>query len=177
MTVCDGQCSGAPCRREPRMNVSRLRLGQVEQAGSDRRSGQAPWSAGHMTTQSYQRKENNPVPHLELNLAPTAEDMPDMALALIRAIIAAADQDRDEMTVLLIHGEPAAVIAPYGHERRPGAAAEIRFDQTAPPEARLVLTDTWGGSIRMSTGEFRQLAREGVSSRFEAMAQIAESWP
>jgi hypothetical protein len=49
------------------------------------------------------------VPHLELNLAPTAEDMPDMAIALIRAIIAAADQDRDEMTVLLIHGEPAAL--------------------------------------------------------------------
>ena len=70
-----------------------------------------------------------------------------------------------------------AVIAPYGHERRPGAAAEIRFDQTAPPEARLVVTDTWGGSIRMSAEEFRQLAREGVSSCFEAMAQIAESWP
>ena len=74
------------------------------------------------------------MPHLELNLAPTAQDMPDMAIALIRAIIAAADKDRDEMTVLLIHGEPAAVIAPYGHERRPGAAAEIRFDQTAPPK-------------------------------------------
>ena len=116
------------------------------------------------------------MPHLELNLAPTAGDMPDMALALIRAIIAAAGQDRDEMTVLLIHGEPAAVIAPYGHDRRPGAAAGIGFDQTAPPEARLVLTDTWGGSIRMSAGEFRQLAREGVSDRFEAMAAIAESW-
>ncbi len=117
------------------------------------------------------------MPRLELNLAPTAGDMPDMALALIRAIIAAADQDRDEMTVLLIHGEPAAVIAPYGHDRRPGAAAGIGFDQAAPPEARLVLTDTWGGSIRMSAGEFRQLAREGVSDRFEAMAQIAESSP
>ena len=116
------------------------------------------------------------MPHLELNLAPTAEDMPDMALALIQAIIAAADSDKDEMTVLLIHGEPAAVIAPYGHEKRPGAAAEIRFDQTAPPEARLVLTDARGGSIRMSTQEFRQLAREGTSSRFETMAQIAESW-
>ena len=117
------------------------------------------------------------MPQLELNTAPTAADMPDMAVALIRAIIAAADQDQDEMTVLLIGGEPAAVIAPYGHERRPGAAAGIRFDQTAPPEARLVLTDTWGGSIRMSTQEFRQLAAEGVSSRFEAMAHIAESWP
>ncbi len=116
------------------------------------------------------------MPYFELNLAPTAEDMPDMALALIRAIIAAADKDPDEMTVLLVHGEPAAVIAPYGHQRRPGAAAQIRFDHTAPPEARLVLTDTWGGSIRMSTEEFRQLAREGVSSRFETMAQIAESW-
>jgi hypothetical protein len=28
----------------------------------------------------------------------------------------------------------------------------------------------------MSTGEFRQLGREGVLSSFEAMAQIAESW-
>jgi hypothetical protein len=27
-----------------------------------------------------------------------------MAIALIRAIIAAADKDQDEMTVLLIHG-------------------------------------------------------------------------
>ena len=59
------------------------------------------------------------MPHLELNLAPTAEDMPDMAVALIRAIIAAAGKDQDETTVLLIHGEPAAVIAPYGHDRRP----------------------------------------------------------
>jgi hypothetical protein len=126
---------------------------------------------------SKRQKEDDSVPHLELNLAPTAQDMPDMALALIRAIIAAADKDQDEMTVLLIHGEPAAVIAPYGHERRSGAAAEIRFDQTAPPEARLVLTDAWGGSICMSIEEFRQLAREGVSRRFEAMAQIAESWP
>jgi len=114
---------------------------------------------------SNQRKENTPVSHLEMNLAPTAQDVPDMDIALIRTIIAAADKDRDEMTVLLIHGEPAAVIAPYGYERRPGAAAEIRFDQTAPPEARFMLTDVWGGSIRMSTGEFRQLAREGVLSR------------
>ena len=69
------------------------------------------------------------------------------------------------------------MIAPYGHEKRPGAAAGVCFDQTAPPEARLVLTDTWGGSIRMSADEFRQLAKEGVSSRFDATAQIAESWP
>jgi hypothetical protein len=38
-----------------------------------------------------------------------------------------------------------------------------------------VLKDAWGGSIRVSTGEFRQLARAGVSPRFEAMAQIAGS--
>jgi hypothetical protein len=117
------------------------------------------------------------VAHLEMNLAPAAEDMPELALALMRAVIAAADQDQDEMTVLLIGGEPKAVIAPYGHERRPGAAAEIAFDQTAPPEARLVLKDTWGGSIRMSTAEFPHLATEGISSRFEMMAQIADSWP
>src|SRR5271170_5140432 len=107
--------------------------------------------AGITATVTSTRRTTS-VPHLELNLAPTAEDMPDMAVALIRAIIAAAGKDQDEMTVLLVHGEPAAVIAPYGHERRPGAAAEIRFDQTAPPDARLVLTDTWGGSIRMSAG-------------------------
>jgi hypothetical protein len=86
------------------------------------------------------------VPHLELNLAPTAQDMPDLALALIRAIIAAADKDQDEMTVLLIHGEPAAVIEPYGHDRRPGAAAEIRFDQTAPPEAHALCSPTRGAA-------------------------------
>jgi hypothetical protein len=95
----------------------------------------------------------------------------------MRAIVGAADRDRDEITVLLIKGEPKAVIAPYGHEPQPGATAEIAFDQTAPPEARLVLKDTWGGTIRMSTAEFRQLAREGVSSRFEMMAEIADSWP
>jgi hypothetical protein len=117
------------------------------------------------------------VPNIEVNLAPTGDDMPEMALALMRAIFAAAGQDQDEMTVLLIRGEPVAVIAPYGHERRPGATAEIAFDQTAPQEPRLVLKDVWGGSIRMSTEEFRRLAREGMSSRFEAMAQIAESWP
>ena len=53
---------------------------------------------------SNQRKENNPVLHIELNLASADEDMPEMARALMRAIIAAADQDKDEMTVLLIHG-------------------------------------------------------------------------
>ena len=38
------------------------------------------------------------MPHIELNLAPTGEDMQEMALALMRAIIAAADQDKTEMT-------------------------------------------------------------------------------
>jgi hypothetical protein len=115
------------------------------------------------------------MPDIEMNLAPTSQDMPEIALALLRAIIAAADKDIDEMTVLLIHGEPAAVIAPHGHEPQPGATAEIAFDTGAPPQARLVLKDTWGGSIRMSTEDFRQLAREGVSPRFETLAQIADS--
>ena len=39
-----------------------------------------------------------------------------------------------------------------------------------------MLSDAWGGSIHVSTEEFRQLAREGVSNRFETMAQIADSW-
>jgi hypothetical protein len=149
------------------VNVSRPGPGQVRQAGSGRRPGTAPWPAGRAglsVLSCYHFIGAQPrCLTWNLNLAPAAQDMPDMALALIRAIIAAADPDRDEMTVLLIHGEPAAVIAPYGHDKRPGAAAGIGFDQTAPPEARLVLTGTWGGSIRMSAGEFRQLAREGVS--------------
>ena len=33
---------------------------------------------------SIQRKETSPVPDFELNLAPTAEDMPEMAIALIQ---------------------------------------------------------------------------------------------
>jgi hypothetical protein len=82
---------------------------------------------GAMTATVISIRRTASVPRVEMNLAPTtANDMPDMALALIRAIIAAADKDQDEMTVLLICGEPAAVIAPYGHERRPDAAAEIR---------------------------------------------------
>jgi hypothetical protein len=51
------------------------------------------------------------VPHLELNLAPAAEDMPDMAIALIRAIIAAADKDRDEMgRALAVPGRSLEVV-------------------------------------------------------------------
>ena len=45
------------------------------------------------------------MPHIEVNLAPTGDDMPEMALALMRAILAAAGQDPDEMTVLLIRGD------------------------------------------------------------------------
>ena len=67
------------------------------------------------------------MPHLEMNLAPTAEDMPDMALALIRAIIAAADQDQDEMTVLLVHGEAKA------SSPRTGMSGA----QAPPPRSRL----------------------------------------
>ena len=68
------------------------------------------------------------MPFLELNLAPAAEDMPDVAVRLVRAIIAAAGQDRDVMTVLLVHGKPAAVTAPCGDGPawRPGSALTRR---------------------------------------------------
>ncbi len=42
------------------------------------------------------------------------------------------------------------MIAPYGHERRPGAAAEIRFDRAASPGPRLVLTGTWERQLNES---------------------------
>src|SRR5260370_5138293 len=88
---------------------------------------------GRYHSDSNQQRRITSVSHLELNLAPTAEDMPDMALALIRAMIAAADKDQDEMTVLLIHGEPAAVVAPHRHEKRLGAAARHPFYPATPP--------------------------------------------
>jgi len=46
------------------------------------------------------------MPHIEMNLAPTSQDMPKIALALIRAIIAAADKDKDEVTVCWFAGNP-----------------------------------------------------------------------
>jgi len=55
-----------------------------------------------------------------LDLAPAAEGMTGMAVGLIRAIIAAAGQDRDEMTVLLVHREPAPVTAPCADAPRRG---------------------------------------------------------
>jgi hypothetical protein len=101
--------------------------------------------------------------------------MQELTGALMCAVSAAADQARDETTVLVIDGAPAAVIAPYGHHRRPGAVAGIAFDKTAPPQARLVLTDAWGGSIRMSLEEFRLLTREGLCELFTTMALLAGS--
>ncbi len=86
------------------------------------------------------------MPHIDLNPAASDDEMLRLAAALMHAATAAADQDRDETTVLLIGGAPAAVIALYGHHPQPGAGAEIAFDQTAPPQARLVLADTWAGA-------------------------------
>jgi hypothetical protein len=114
------------------------------------------------------------VPCIELSRALSGDGMPELADAVMHAITDAIDRSRDEPTVLTINGAPAAVIAPYGHHPQPGATAEVVFDKTAPPEARLMLRDTWGGSIRMSIDEFRRLAREGVSDRFEALASVAE---
>lgn len=52
---------------------------------------------------------------------------------------------------------------------------EIVFDKGSPPERRLVLRDRWGGEVRMSTGAFMALAMEGISSRFAAMARVANA--
>ncbi len=69
------------------------------------------------------------MPHLELNLAPTAEDMPDMALERIRAIIAAADHDRDETTVLLTRAFTATTAGarpiPTSRLAQPGSSASL----------------------------------------------------
>jgi len=73
MTVCDGPTDLST-------SCSRLEV-----------SGRYTGMASAREIDSNQRKETSPVSHLELNLAPTAQDMPELAVALIRAIIAAAE--------------------------------------------------------------------------------------
>ena len=95
MTMCDGQYSSAvegnPHERQPIQRRS---------AAADRKRSQTRTSAVACQIHGPERPvlplqgSITAMPHLELNLAPTAEDMPDMALALLRAVIAAADHDR-----------------------------------------------------------------------------------
>jgi hypothetical protein len=82
------------------------------------------------------------VAHLEMNLAPAAGDMPDMALALIRAIIAAADQDKDETTVLLIYGQTRCGDRALRARKAPGGRRrdQLRSDPNPRVERRALST-------------------------------------
>jgi hypothetical protein len=86
-----------------------------------------------------------------------------MAVALIRAIIAAADKDRDEVTVLLIHRKPVAVIAPCGHERRPARqrhryylahlnAHRVIYSQRPPPAEPPLAANPFDPGTRLRAG-------------------------
>ena len=93
--------------------------GGVAAAGASGADGGGQGAAGSGQHDEFPGPGDAGVEQVALEHHPRAGDqrddhggVPDMAIALIRAIIAAADKDRDEMTVLLIRGEPAAVIAP-----------------------------------------------------------------
>jgi hypothetical protein len=58
---------------------------------------------------------------------PADDDVHDLSTALMRAVTAAADQAKGETTVLLIDGAQATAIAPYGHDRWPGAGGRDRI--------------------------------------------------
>lgn len=73
------------------------------------------------------------VPYHELNMAPRRRGHAGHGFCADPRDHRSSRQDRDELTVLPIHREQAAVIAPYGRTRRPGAAVGIRFDETEPP--------------------------------------------
>jgi hypothetical protein len=93
-----------------------------------------------------------------------------MAQGRIGAIITAAGQDREEITVLLSPRESSG--GGRALWRRPGAAAGSCFDQTALPEASLMLTGTSG---RKDPHERRGVPEAGQGRRpkpLEAMAQI-----
>jgi hypothetical protein len=109
-------CAGS---RDALVRVQAVGEGGVAAAGAPGADGGGQGAAGAGQHDQLLGPGDAGVEQVALEHHPRAGDqrddhggVPDMAIALIRAIIAAADKDRDEMTVLLIHGEPAAVIAP-----------------------------------------------------------------
>ena len=52
------------------------------------------------------------------------------------------------------------------------ATPEIVIDRTATPDRRIMLVDSFGQRIQMSVDQFRKLAAEGVSDRFQTLATL-----
>jgi hypothetical protein len=46
---------------------------------------------------------------------------------------------------------------------------EIVIDRTATPDRRIMIVDSFGQRIQMSVNQFREIAAEGVSDRFQTL--------
>jgi hypothetical protein len=52
------------------------------------------------------------------------------------------------------------------------AMPEIVIDRTATPDRRVMTVDRFGQRGQMSVDQFRKLAAEGVSDRFQTLASL-----
>jgi hypothetical protein len=61
-----------------------------------------------------------------------------------------------------------------------GSAAtmpEIVIDRTVTADRRMMIVDTFGQRVQMSVDQFRKLAAEGVSDRFQILASLQSAGP
>jgi hypothetical protein len=49
---------------------------------------------------------------------------------------------------------------------------EIVIDRTVTPDRRIMIVDSFGQRVQMSVDQFRKLAAEGVSGRFQTLANL-----
>jgi hypothetical protein len=49
---------------------------------------------------------------------------------------------------------------------------EIVIDRTATPDRRIMIVDSFRQRVQMSVDQFRKLAAEGVSGRFQTLASL-----
>jgi hypothetical protein len=52
------------------------------------------------------------------------------------------------------------------------AIPEIIIDRTVTPDRRIMIIDSFGQRVQMSVDQFRKLAAEGVSDRFQILASL-----
>jgi hypothetical protein len=54
----------------------------------------------------------------------------------------------------------------------PRAMPDIVIDRTVTPDRRIMIVDSFGQRVQMSFDQFRKLAAEGVSDRFQTLASL-----
>jgi hypothetical protein len=52
------------------------------------------------------------------------------------------------------------------------AMPEIVIDRTATPDRRIMIVDSFGQRVQMNVDQFRKLAAERVSDRFQTLASL-----